>query len=385
MTALSGKRIGLLATSASRLGGGVFEALVLHAEMIAGQGGTPVIFAIEDRYRLEDRHRLGNAEVTLTRHLGPATVAFSPGLLPAILDAEVDLLHLHGIWQYPSHAARRWRARTGRPYVISPHGMLDPWITSRGKAKKALARIGYERASWAASDCIHALTASEAADVARESGRNDAVIIPNPAPSMPLPTVIPASSERGEADRIVYIGRIHPKKNLLPLVDAWSALDRGGACGPGAELLIAGWGDATDVAALERAVAQAPPSVRFVGPVHGEAKLDLLAGAGAVILPSLSEGLPMAMLESWALATPTIMTPHCNLPEGFEQGAAIRCGTDAEAIRQALARFFAMPADERSAMRRAALDLARGHFAQARIARMWGLLYSRLIEGRQTP
>jgi poly(glycerol-phosphate) alpha-glucosyltransferase len=40
---------------------------------------------------------------------------------------------------YPSRAGLQWARRTGKPYLISPHGMLDPWITGRGRAKKALA------------------------------------------------------------------------------------------------------------------------------------------------------------------------------------------------------------------------------------------------------
>ena len=35
------------------------------------------------------------------------------------------------------------------------------------------------------------------------------------------------------------------------------------------------------------------------------------------ILPSFSEGLPMAVLEAWAYGLPVLMTDHCNLPEGF--------------------------------------------------------------------
>jgi len=49
----------------------------------------------------------------------------------------------------------------------------------------------------------------------------------------------------------------------------------------------------------------------------------LLRSADAFVLPSFSEGLPMSVLEAWAYGLPVVMTPECNLPEGFDCGAAL--------------------------------------------------------------
>ena len=70
----------------------------------------------------------------------------------------------------------------------------------------------------------------------------------------------------------------------------------------------------------------AAASVVFTGPAFGEAKDALLRSADAFILPSLSEGLPMSVLEAWAYGLPVLMTDKCNLPEGFAAGAAVRIG-----------------------------------------------------------
>ena len=64
---LSGRRIGLLTAAASRLGGGVFEAVVAQAELIRSLGGEAVVFALADRHAAADRHRLGPSEVRLVR------------------------------------------------------------------------------------------------------------------------------------------------------------------------------------------------------------------------------------------------------------------------------------------------------------------------------
>lgn len=363
---LAGMRIGLLTASASRLGGGVFEAVLAQAALIRNLGGEPLVFALDDPASAADAPRFAPTPVAHFPVRGPGQPGFAPGLVKALLAADLACLHLHGIWLYPSFAGWRWARRTGRRYVVSPHGMLDPWIVGRGQWKKALARAGYERASWSAAAVLHALTASEQADLRRETGRNDAVLIPNPAPPAMAPDAVALREPVA-----VYIGRIHPKKNLLALIEAW----RMATLPAGARLKIAGWGDAGDVAALEAAMLAAGASVEFCGPLYGEEKQRLLDEARFGILPSHSEGLPMAVLECWAAATPVLMSQACNLPIGFTAGAALDCGTTAESIRAALETALAMPQDRWDTMRKAALALAGGPFAAPTIAAAWAAAY----------
>jgi poly(glycerol-phosphate) alpha-glucosyltransferase len=63
--------------------------------------------------------------------------------------------------------------------------------------------------------------------------------------------------------------------------------------------------------------------VIFWGPAFGKEKEALLRSAEGFVLPSLSEGLPMSVLEAWAYGLPVVMTPECNLPEGFASQAAL--------------------------------------------------------------
>ena len=362
---LADRRIGLLTSSASRLGGGVFEAVVAQARIIRELGAEAVVFAIADEHSRSDEHRFSPGKVVACESVGPRQIGFAPAMLERLLDAKLDCLHLHGIWMHPSRAGTLWARRTGRAYIVSPHGMLDPWILSRGRWKKALARVGYERASWRAATMLHALTGREAEDIARETGRCDSLVIANagPAPGrershMPSPVV-------------AYIGRVHPKKNLGALIAAWAKAQTP----MGARLVLAGWGDEGDVDALRQQVAVAGPDVEFLGPVFGAEKQGLLDRARFVILPSHSEGLPMAVLEAWAAATPTIMTSECNLPDGFLAGAAIECGYDAHAISAVLERALAMPEGDWLAMSAAALNLARADYSPARIAGDWEQAY----------
>lgn len=371
--ALAGCRIGLLTASASRLGGGVSEAVLTQAGVIRAAGGEAVVFALEDEHAAADAQRYGVSPVITCPVRGPRQVGYAPGLIRQLLEADLDCLHLHGIWMYPSCAGLNWARQTHRPYVISPHGMLDPWITGRGRLKKRLARWGYERASWNAATAFHALTAREASDIARESGRRESTIIPNAGPQA---STDPAGSR---APQILFISRIHPKKNLVALIAAWSAVAASGALPCGAQLRIAGWGAAQDVAALQALLANAPTSVKFIGPCFGVDKANELAAARYVILPSLSEGLPITLLEAWAAGTPTLQSAECNLPEGFTAGAAIDCGISEEELARAIAKALTMAKPDWLAMSRAALGLARGPFSSARVAEQWGQAYAAMI------
>jgi len=343
--------------------------------MITKMGADPVVFALADEHSESDRGRFDGAQVELGRVRGPAQVGYSPELGQKLLMADLDLLHLHGIWMATSHLAARWAARTERPYVISPHGMLDPWITARGRNKKRVARLGYERRSWARASLFHALTQAEATDIIRETDRYEVDVIPNAV----MPTYNGSMSAEGTGG-IVYLGRIHPKKNIAALVEAWCLLTHhSGSSVP--TLTIAGWGDETHVAEVRAQVDRvADARLQFVGPVFGDAKRKLIAEAVVLALPSLSEGLPMAILEAWAAGVPTAMSVHCHLPEGYEAGAAVDSGTDVPSIAAALAVLTSEDAATRAGRRAAARTLVKQHFSDDVIRNRWELAYDRLLE-----
>ena len=342
--------------------------------MIRGMGGQPVVLGLREADSDTDGWRLDGVETHLVDQTGLASLAYAPELASTLSDARLDLLHLHGIWQYPTHAAGTWAKRNKKPLVISPHGMLDPWITQRNAWKKHVARLGWERSVWNRASAFHALTVAEAADIRAEVSRANVATIPNPAPPLSTPDDYP----RGQ--NALYLGRIHEKKNIAALIAAWIAA-RPKLSGE-ATLTIAGWGDDTGIAMLEQAMlGQTDGSVEFVGTAFGAQKAALFDVSRFLVLPSLSEGLPMAILEAWAAGVPTIQTEHCHLPEGFGHGAALQCGTDEVSIRDALVRALTMDEAAWSGMARAAQELAGGPFSSSTVSKAWVRLYGSLLDG----
>ncbi|MBZ9937888.1 glycosyltransferase [Mesorhizobium sp. BR1-1-16] len=368
-------RLGLLTARVSRAGGGVYEAVLHHAKAMLATGEIePVVFGLEDEFTAEDAWRLQGIKVVTSPIKGPTIFGYAPAMLGALRRERLDLLHLHGIWMYPSMAGERWASASGRPYVISPHGMLDPWILSRGRAKKAVAKAVYENKSWKRARLFHALTEAERLDIAKAAPRADIKVIANSVKS-PEGDAQPTAARKA----FIYLGRIHPKKNVGGLVKAWSAL-RGE---PGIEnfvLKIAGWGDDDHVASLRADIADAAdPSIDFVGPLFGEAKEEFLQSARFLVLPSFSEGLPMAIIEAWAASVPTIMSNECNLPIGFATGSAIPSGWSPDEIASALRKAIALDEPAWRKMSSNAKHLADESYSPRAIAEEWLKTYRSLI------
>src|SRR5690606_41292197 len=108
-----------------------------------------------------DRVCLGDIRLRLFAARGRTEFGYAPGLVDGLEARDIDLLHVHGLWMYLSVAARRWAQRSGRPYVVSPHGMLDPWALRNARWKKRLAGLLYENAHLRNATCLHALCEAE--------------------------------------------------------------------------------------------------------------------------------------------------------------------------------------------------------------------------------
>jgi glycosyltransferase involved in cell wall biosynthesis len=135
-----------------------------------------------------------------------------------------------------------------------------------------------------------------------------------------------------------------PKKGLVNLLKAWAAIQMPDARRQTPEwvLAIAGWDQGGHEKELRMLSAEygIQDSVKFLGPKFGDDKAACYRECDAFILPSFSEGLPMVVLEAWAHCKPVLMTPECNLPEGFAANAAIRVETSTESIAQGLQELF---------------------------------------------
>lgn len=279
--------------------------------------------------------------------------------------SNADLVHTHGLWLDPNWASARAARRGHLPLVVSPRGMLAPQALARSRWRK--------RAAWAMLDgpnlrgaaLIHASSAEEARQVRAAGVMAPIAVIAN---GVDTGALLPAGPTGRSG--ILFLGRIHPIKGIDLLLKAWQELCRARMDLP--ELLLAGPGEDRDVSWLRSELARlGDPRVRYLGSVWGEAKLELLRSARAVVLPSRTESYGMVVAEALACGTPVIATTGAP----WKTLASARCGwhvePEVEALAAALDAALAASDEELCAMGKRGRSLVeRDHSLATSAARM---------------
>ena len=217
-------------------------------------------------------------------------------------------MHIHGVWEWYLHNASKAARQSRIPYLFSPHGMLEPWALSHRKWKKKLAWWLYQRNDLKRSEFLLATAPSEAEQFARLGLTNKTVVAPN---GIAFPTHLPVEAKRstpGESSSIrtaLFLSRIHPKKGLGMLAEAWAKVRPQGwrmkVVGPDAD----GHRQWVEFQ-VERLGLRT--SWEFQDAVYGTEKEKVLSNADLFILPTFSENFGIAVAEALAYRLPVITT-----------------------------------------------------------------------------
>lgn len=306
--------------------------------------------------------------------------------------APAHLVHSHGLWLAASRASRRLH-RLGLPTVVAPHGMLDPWAWRRRRALKQLLWWAGERTTVQGSSCLQALCTAER-DTIRALGITaplalipNGVDLPDKSPAarahLPPPAWLAHGVPEG-APVLLFLGRFHAKKGIEPLLAAWQRLQQRHRSE--AWLVLAGFGDGDALA--QRLLGSPIPHLRVIGPVHGEAKASAYAHASGFVLPSYSEGLPMAALEAMGWGLPCLLSVACNLPAAFHAGAAWEAPPDPDLLEAVLERWVAVTRTDPAALAAmgvAGQALVMQQFSWHQVAAQTAELYAWLLGEAERP
>jgi glycosyltransferase involved in cell wall biosynthesis len=400
-----------LSVSLSRAAGGIFEIQRAISQQLESLGVGVVALGLLDSRWVDDAGSWSPVQADVYPVKGPGFFGFSPALQKKMLEIDADLVHLHYMWMFPSIAVSRWSSQTGRPYLVTPNGMLEPWALRNSAWKKKLAGFFYERRMLHGAACLQANTARELQDIRSYGLNNPVCVIPNGV-DLPFFDIETLQTERSKTERktLLFLGRLHPKKGLVNALKAWSKVRIQKPAGRDLEewqFIIAGWDQVGHYAELkqlcnelglrfaERSASNfidngQPPtgngeSVVFTGPAFGEHKDKLLRRAHAFILPSFSEGLPMSILEAWAYGLPVMMTDECNLPEGFEASAALKIGTGVQSISDGLRVLHRSTVDELRCVGENGRMLVERQYAWSTVAAQMKEVYEWMLGGGSKP
>jgi glycosyltransferase involved in cell wall biosynthesis len=240
-----------------------------------------------------------------------------------------DLVHVTSTFSFPALAAGAAARRARVPYVVSPRGSLQPWSLSQKGWKKRPYWWLIEHRHLSRAAAIHATAEIERAAVAQLLPGASVVVVPNGMEPVTPPPVPRAGRT------IVFLGRLHAKKGFDVLVPALSLLARDL---PDVETVVAGPDDHGEWARVEALLAKSSPrpAVRWIGPVHGPKKFELLASAATFVLSSHSENFGQAVVEALACGTPVVVSRNCPWSSVQERGAGFWVDNTAADVAKAL-------------------------------------------------
>lgn len=251
-----------------------------------------------------------------------------------------DLVHTHTLFSPLLSWLYRLCWIRGIPYLMTPHGMLEPWALAHKPTKKAFYLKLVEKKALAKASAVHVLTHSEAKSLAA-MGLKNTVLLPNGIDAQALPGLSNPElfyqhfPEAKGKTLILFMSRLDPKKGLDLLAGAFA---KARAKFPHTHLAIAGPDSVGYRVKVEQCFADAGclDAVTFTGMLTGDLKQAALSVSSIFTLPSYSEGFSISVLEAMAASLPCIITTGCNFPEAAEAGAAQVVAIDSEAIAQAL-------------------------------------------------
>src|SRR5262245_21797272 len=284
--------------------------------------------------------RLRHVPTIGTKHLD-AIAHSAAATFVAMRDAvPYDVIHYHA--EGPGMLAFAPRLASKAKVVVTIHG-LDHDRAKWGGVARAVLRVG----GWMSAHVPDA-TVTVSRDLTELYASRygcPAVHIPNGVTDTPAPRDEPAPFGLGGSRYVLFVGRLVPEKRPDDLIRAFRAI-------PGdVHLVIAGESSFTASFAGElRDLASADDRVLFPGYVFGDELRSLYRNAGAFVLPSSLEGMPLTLLEAIASGTPVIVSdipPNVEVVGYDAPGHRVFRAGDVEGLRACLISALSDPEGEK--------------------------------------
>lgn len=305
---------------------------------------------------------------------------------------DFDVVHIHALYRFPPTYAA-WQARRQRvPYVMMPHGALDPYLYARSSTGRLGVKRLYERwfdlPNLHAAGAIHYTAEDERDRAAFLNLRAPSFVVPNGLDwdrysSLPARGALRARWGLDDAPLVLFLGRLHFKKGLDLLVPAFDTLRRHI---PDAQLVIAGpenddYGQQVRDWVRERDLQAA---VHLVGPLDGAEVVQAYVDADVFALPSYTENFGMTVIEALACSLPVVISDQVNIhAEVSDAGAGVVTRCDADEVAHALQALL-NDADRRRAMGEAGRRLVQERFTWPTIVDALTAEYGRVIARHRT-
>lgn len=289
-----------------------------------------------------------NCTVHYVHNYQPLSYSWNTSIAFLLDEIGPDIVHVNCCWLPACAAVQRIAQKRGYKVVLTPHGMLEPWIIKRHYwTRKVPALWLYQKAAVQRADCVQATAESERDNLLKLGYNSNIKVVRLGIDA----ESIEMKRSWKKSRQILFLSRVHVKKGINFLIEAAAELR---SELQGYKILVAGEGDTDYVEAMKRMICDRglQDIVQLIGGVYGDEKWRLFQTSDFFVLPTHSENFGLAIAESLASGTPvitTVGTPWSDL-NSSEAGAWIEIGT--EPLVETLRRFLGLSEDELETMGR---------------------------------
>lgn len=298
-----------------------------------------------------------------------SSLAVSSGLRCAINHSakEGAVLHSHGLWLAPNLYSGWSARRYNSPHVLSPRGMLGPAALQFSRLRKQIVWRLAQRRIVESAACLHATSIQEHDEIRALGITTPIAVVPN---GIDVPGAEEVACKRtlrdGHQRTLLHLGRIHPKKGVDRLIEAWATIE---PLFPDWRLRIVGPSEGGHLEELQaRACALKLSRVTFDGVLLRAAKDDAYRGADLFVLPTLNENFGLVVAEALANGVPVICTKGAPWAGLNELGAGLWIDHGVEPLVAALMETMALPRTKLDQMGARGRDWMLAEFSWSRIA-----------------
>lgn len=218
------------------------------------------------------------------------------------LMTNVSICHIQGVWQFPSYIGAKLARKLNKPYIITPRGMLYPQAVASGsKILKQFFLKAHLINDLQKAACIHTTCVEEMQHLRNLGIKSPIAVIPNPVDHTPYINIeIPLKP----SFKIGYLGRLHPRKKVEVLIEAWAKLKN---YNENDELVIIGDGDPLYLESLKKLIAERKlNNVKFTGFLKGHERDKVIQSLTFLAVPSDFENFGMIIAEALMMGVPVI-------------------------------------------------------------------------------
>lgn len=317
-------------------------------------------------------------------------LGLSRNIKQALVESDYDVYHANALWAYSSHITCKVAREKGRPYILSPHGMLYPTALAIKRWKKVpMLKLWFHKDIMQAT-CLHA-TCRQEAEYCRLFGyKGPIAVIPNavvfPEFLSKSPNGFKLQETTGKKRTIGFLGRLHPIKKVENILYAIYHLKSSGNTPDIQKRLsfqIMGKYDDTYEQWLKDEVKRLglENCVEFVGFVNGKEKYERLSRLSALMVPSAQENFGMIVPEALICGTPV----YASLGTPWSELNSHHCGwwkdNEPTTIAGVIKEILDTPQQQLATMGANGRKLMEEKYEQHKVAAMMLKLYEWVNDG----